>query len=109
MRCPNRSSIEFATLRLARRSIKEVERLTHIREACMIFSMKRQILLRALTLVTSASALILTSCTTTETRIKERPAAYAALSPSDHALVPQGHVRDGMSQAADNNPWVPRR
>jgi len=66
----------------------------------MIFSMKRQILLRALTLVTSASALILTSCTTTETRIKERPAAYAALSPSDQALVQQGQVREGMSQDA---------
>jgi hypothetical protein len=51
--------------------------------------------------------LFLSGCTTTETRIKERPAAYSALSPSDQALVQQGKIREGMSQDAVYIAWGP--
>lgn len=66
----------------------------------MIFSMKRQILLRALTLGISASALILTSCSTTETRISNHPDIFQTLSPQDQALVREGKIREGMSNDA---------
>ena len=66
----------------------------------MIFSMKRQILLRALTVGLSASALILTSCSTTETRISDHPEIFQTLSPRDQELVRQGKIREGMSQNA---------
>jgi hypothetical protein len=69
-------------------------------EACMIFSMKRQILLRALTFGIAASALILTSCSTTETRISNHPDIFQTLSPRDQALVREGKIREGMSQDA---------
>jgi hypothetical protein len=69
-------------------------------EACMIFSMKRQILLRALTFGMAASALILTSCSTTETRISNHPDIFQTLSPRDQALVREGKIREGMSQDA---------
>jgi hypothetical protein len=66
----------------------------------MIFYMKRQILLRALTFGISASALVLTSCSTTETRISEHPEIFQSLSPQDQALISQGKIREGMSQNA---------
>ena len=66
----------------------------------MIFSMKRQILLRALTFGISASALVLTSCSTTETRISNHPEIFQTLSPRDQELVRQGKIREGMSQDA---------
>ena len=66
----------------------------------MIFSMKRQILLRALTFGISASALILTSCSTTETRISNHPEIFQTLSPRDQALVRAGKIREGMSRDA---------
>ena len=66
----------------------------------MIFSMKRQILLRALTFGISASALILASCSTTETRISEHPDIFQSLSPHDQALVREGKIREGMSTDA---------
>ena len=66
----------------------------------MIFPMKRQILLRALTIGISASALILTSCSTTETRISDHPEIFQTLSPQDQELVRQGKIREGMSQNA---------
>src|SRR6266513_4523813 len=69
----------------------------------MIFNMKRQILLRALTFGISASALVLTSCSTTETRISEHPEIFQNLSPRDQALVREGKIREGMSQ---NAVWV---
>jgi hypothetical protein len=62
--------------------------------------MKRQILLRALTFGISAAALILTSCSTTETRISEHPDIFQALSPRDQALVREGRIREGMSLGA---------
>lgn len=64
----------------------------------MLFQMKRQILLRALTFVTSASAVLLTSCSTTETRIADHPDLYQRLSPRDQQLVREGRIREGMSQ-----------
>src|SRR5262245_6484904 len=62
--------------------------------------MKRQILLRALTLGISASALVLTGCSTTETRIVDHPEIFQRLSPRDQDLVRQGRIRDGMPQGA---------
>jgi hypothetical protein len=69
-------------------------------ESRMILNMKRQIFLRALTLGLSASALILTSCSTTETRISDHPEIFQTLSPNDQALVKTGKIREGMSQNA---------
>jgi hypothetical protein len=66
----------------------------------MIFTMKRQILFRALTLGISASALILTSCSTTESRIAEHPEIFQTLSSRDQALVSEGKIREGMSENA---------
>ena len=53
----------------------------------MVCNMKRQILMRALTFGISASALILTSCSTTESRISEHPEIFNRLSQRDQALV----------------------
>src|SRR5213079_1321125 len=66
----------------------------------MIFSMKRQILVGVLTFGIASSALILTSCSTTETRISNHPEIYQTLSPRDQALVSQGQIRPGMSENA---------
>ncbi len=65
----------------------------------MIFSMKRQILVGALTFGIASSA-FLTSCSTTETRISKHPEIYQNLSPRDQALVSQGQIRAGMSANA---------
>jgi hypothetical protein len=62
----------------------------------MILRMKRQILVRALTSGIAASALILTSCSTTETRISKHPEIYQSISANDQALVSQGRIRAGM-------------
>ncbi len=69
----------------------------------MIFHMKRQIFLRALTIGIAASALLLTSCSTTETRISDHPEIFQTLSPRDQELVRQGKIREGMSQ---NAVWI---
>ena len=66
----------------------------------MIFSMKRQIFLRALTFGIAASALILTGCSTTETRISSHPEVFQTLSPRDQDLVRQGKIREGMTTDA---------
>lgn len=60
--------------------------------------MKRQIFLRALTLGLSTSALILTGCSTTETRIADHPEIFQRLSPRDQQLVREGRIREGMPQ-----------
>ncbi len=65
----------------------------------MIFSMKRQILVGALTFGIASSA-FLTSCSTTETRISKHPEIYQNLSARDQALVSQGQIRAGMSANA---------
>src|SRR5437870_652587 len=62
--------------------------------------MMRQFLARTLTFGIIASALILASCSTTETRISGHPEIYQTLSPSNQALVSQGQIRAGMSQGA---------
>ena len=62
--------------------------------------MKRQIFSRALTFGISASAIILTSCSTTESRISEHPEIFQSLSPNDQALVSRGEIRAGMSENA---------
>src|SRR5213083_3505637 len=66
----------------------------------MIVSMKGRILPKALPLCLAASALILTSCETTETRISGHPEIYQTLPSRDQALVSQGQIRAGMSQNA---------
>jgi hypothetical protein len=68
----------------------------------MIFDqfMNRRSFGRALALSVASSALILASCSTTETRISKHPEIYQALSPSDQALVSRGQIRAGMSQNA---------
>src|SRR5438477_13073295 len=62
--------------------------------------MKRLSFCRSLTLGIAASALILASCSTTETRISGHPEIYQSLSSRDQALVSQGQIRAGMSQNA---------
>jgi hypothetical protein len=66
----------------------------------MIFFMKGRFLSRAVTLALSASAIILSSCSTTETRISNHPEIYQSLSPRDQGLVSHGQIRTGMSQNA---------
>jgi hypothetical protein len=66
----------------------------------MILPMKRQFFSWALTTGLAAGALILTSCSTTETRISGHPDIFQSLSPGDRALVSRGQIRDGMSQNA---------
>jgi hypothetical protein len=64
------------------------------------FFMKRQFLSKALITGIALSALVLASCSTTETRISGHPEIYQTLSPSDQALVSQGQIREGMSRNA---------
>ena len=62
--------------------------------------MKRRFFLRASTLAVATGTLILTSCSTPQTRISEHPDLYQSLSPRDQALVNQGQIRIGMSRTA---------
>jgi hypothetical protein len=62
--------------------------------------MKRRFFLRVSTLAVAAGTLILTSCSTPQTRISERPDLYQSLSQRDQALVSQGQIRIGMSRTA---------
>jgi hypothetical protein len=66
----------------------------------MIAGMKRQSLSGALTFAIAAGALLLTSCSTIESRISENPEIYRNLSSRDQALVNQGQIRYGMSRNA---------
>src|SRR5213595_605459 len=66
----------------------------------MIFRMKRSFFFRAVTFGVTASALTLSSCSTTETRISGHPEIYQSLPSRDQALVSQGQIRAGMSQNA---------
>jgi hypothetical protein len=68
--------------------------------AHIIARMKRQSFSRALTFGIAAGALILTSCSTIESRISEHPEIYRNLSSRDQALVNQGQLRAGMSANA---------
>ena len=66
----------------------------------MIAPMKRQSLSGALTFGIVVGAMVLTSCSTIESRISENPEFYRNLSSRDQALVNQGHIRAGMSTNA---------
>ena len=59
--------------------------------------MKRGPFFQALTLGIAASALILTSCSTPESRISKNPEIYQGLSGRDQAMVRHGQIRAGMS------------
>ena len=62
--------------------------------------MKRRSFLRASALAVAAGALVLTSCSTPQTRISEHPDLYQSVSHRDQALVNQGQIRIGMSRPA---------
>src|SRR5215472_8569986 len=62
--------------------------------------MKRRFFFRASTLAVATGTLILTSCSTPQTRISEHPDLYKSLSHRDQALVSQGQIRIGMSRTA---------
>lgn len=62
--------------------------------------MKRRFFVRASTLGLATAAIVLSSCSTPQTRISERPDLYQSLSPRDQALVNQGQIRIGMSRTA---------
>src|SRR6266513_1047083 len=62
--------------------------------------MKRRFLVEASTFALATGALILTSCSTPQTRISEHPELYQSLSHRDQSLVGQGQVRIGMSRTA---------
>jgi hypothetical protein len=71
----------------------------------MMARMKRQSLSGALTFAIAAGSLVLTSCSTIESRISEHPEIYRNLSSRDQALVNQGHLRAGMSANAAWLAW----
>lgn len=71
----------------------------------MIFHVRSRILPSVLTFGIAASALILASCSTTETRISGHPEIYQRLSARDQAFVSQGQIRDGMSPNAVYLAW----
>ena len=67
--------------------------------------MKRRFFVAASTLALTTGALILTSCSTPQTRISEHPDLYQSLSHRDQSLVGQGQVRIGMSRTAAWLAW----
>lgn len=64
----------------------------------MIFVMKRLISGTAQWFCIGVCALVLTSCSTVETRIADHPEVFQRLSARDQALVREGRIRDGMPQ-----------
>lgn len=62
--------------------------------------MKRRFFVRALTLGLVTAAIVLTSCSTPQTRISDHPDIYQSLSHRDQALVSEGQIRIGMSRTA---------
>lgn len=62
--------------------------------------MKRRLFLAVSALLVAAGTLILTSCSTPETRIAEHRNFYESLSSRDRALVSQGQIRTGMPPTA---------
>ena len=67
--------------------------------------MKRRFFRRALTLGLATGVLILTGCSTPQTRISEHSDLYESLSRRDQALVSQGQIRIGMSRTAVSLAW----
>src|SRR4029077_5523429 len=62
--------------------------------------MRGRFFLRASTLAVATGTLILTSCSTPQTRISDHPNLYQSLSQRDQALVSQGQIRIGMARTA---------
>jgi hypothetical protein len=62
--------------------------------------MTRQFLVRPLALAVASSAIVLTGCSTTESRISDHPEIYQSLSPRDQELVSHGQIRVGMPESA---------
>src|ERR1700737_1677653 len=73
---------------------------------CMIFPMKRQFFSWALITGLAAGALILTSCSTTETRISGHPEIFQTLPPRDRARVAGGKLRVACPKARFGWPGV---
>ena len=63
-------------------------------------SMRRRFFVEASTFALATGPLILTSCSTPQTRISEHRDLYHSLSHRDQALVGEGQVRIGMSRTA---------
>ena len=62
--------------------------------------MRRRFFLHTSTLGLATGLLILTSCSTPQTRISEHSNLYQGLSQKDQALVSQEQIRIGMSRSA---------
>src|SRR5918996_3102422 len=62
--------------------------------------MRRRFFLGASMLALAAGTMILTGCSTPQTRISEHPDLYQGLSPKEQALVNQEQIRIGMSRSA---------
>ena len=62
--------------------------------------MKRRFFLKVSMVAIATGALVLTSCSTPQTRISEHSDLYQGLSQKDQALVSQGQIRIGMSRSA---------
>jgi hypothetical protein len=62
--------------------------------------MRRRFSSGASVLGIAAVVLIVSSCSTPQTRISDHPDLYQSLSPRDQALVSQGQIRSGMSRNA---------
>ena len=60
--------------------------------------MKPRFFVRAATIAVAIGAVILTSCSTPQTRISEHPDLYQSISHRDQALVNQEQIRIGMSR-----------
>jgi hypothetical protein len=101
-------SIFHGPIRLGRRNaLSKIARATRLTEKLRMlnFAMKRRLIFQALVLSAACSALFLTGCATTETRISQHPEMYQRLSPGDQALVREGKIRNGMSQEAVYLAW----
>jgi hypothetical protein len=84
---------------------QETGTIDSTKRVCMIFRVRPRIPRWVLRFGTAASVLILTSCSTTETRISGHPEIYQSLSSRDQALVSQGQIRDRMSPNAVYLAW----
>jgi hypothetical protein len=62
--------------------------------------MKRRLFVRALTLGLATVVVVLTGCSTPQTRISDHPDVYQSLSHRDQMLVARGQIRIGMSRTA---------
>lgn len=69
--------------------------------------MKRPTLRQALIACAISLPLLFAGCTTIDTRIQERQAAFQSMSPADQALVQNGRIREGMSRDAVYIAWGP--